>query len=73
MTRTFGIDTSRMGEAELLAALDGRTTAGRRGYRDVAVLTREILRINAYDARQRVTHARTAVARHGPTGTPLKP
>ncbi|TQJ05326.1 uncharacterized protein DUF222 [Amycolatopsis cihanbeyliensis] len=73
VTRTFGIDTSRMGEAELLAALDGRTTAGRRGYRDVAVLTREILRINAYDARQRVTHARTAVARHGPTGTPLKP
>ncbi|WP_170220900.1 HNH endonuclease signature motif containing protein [Amycolatopsis cihanbeyliensis] len=94
MTRTFGIDTSRMGEEELLAALgeieqrrrvdyarevavlaelDGRTTAGRRGYRDVAVLAREILRINAYDARQRVTHARTAVARHGPTGTPLKP
>ncbi|WP_170221062.1 HNH endonuclease signature motif containing protein [Amycolatopsis cihanbeyliensis] len=64
MSRTFGIDTSRMGEEELLAALgeieqrrrvdyarevavlaalDGRTTAGRRGYRDVTALGREIV------------------------------
>ncbi|GAB3507605.1 HNH endonuclease signature motif containing protein [Amycolatopsis cihanbeyliensis] len=94
MSRTFGIDTSRMGEEELLAALgeieqqrradyarelavlaelDGRNTAARRGYRDVAALAREILRINAYDARQRVAHARTVVARYGPTGAPLEP
>ncbi|WP_211357956.1 DUF222 domain-containing protein [Amycolatopsis cihanbeyliensis] len=94
MSRTFGIDTSRMGEEELLAALgeieqqrrglyarelavlaelDGRTTAARKGYRDVAALAREILRINAYDARQRVAHARAVVARYAPTGAPLEP
>ncbi|GAB3497330.1 uncharacterized protein DUF222 [Amycolatopsis cihanbeyliensis] len=88
------MDTSRMGEEELLAALgeieqqrrvlyarelavlaelDGRNTASRKGYRDVAALAREILRVNPHDARQRVAHARALVARHGPTGTPLEP
>ncbi|WP_216214963.1 HNH endonuclease signature motif containing protein [Amycolatopsis aidingensis] len=60
-------------ELAVLAELDGRNTASRKGYRDVAALTREVLRVNAYDARQRVAHARAVVARHSPTGIPLEP
>ncbi|WP_216216593.1 HNH endonuclease signature motif containing protein [Amycolatopsis aidingensis] len=94
MTRTFGIDTSRMSEEELLTALgdleqqrralyarelavlaelDGRDTANQKGYRDLPTLTREILRVNPYDARQRVAHARAVVRRYGPGGIPLEP
>ncbi|TQJ05870.1 uncharacterized protein DUF222 [Amycolatopsis cihanbeyliensis] len=60
-------------ELAVLAELDGRNTAARKGYRDVAALAREVLRINPHDARQRVAHAQAVVVRYGPTGVPLEP
>lgn len=59
-------------ELAVLAEADARNLAGGMGYRDLAAVTCEALRVNRADARRRVGHARSLVGSRTLTGEDIE-